>query len=49
MDCKDNLFNLDTVNITNAEIFDDLEDTLSIATAPIDETNDIINHNSNSI
>jgi len=44
---KDNLFNLDTVNITNAEIFDDLEDTLSIATAPIDETNDIINHNSN--
>ena len=44
---KDNLFNLDTVNITNAEIFDDLEDTLSIATAPIDETNDVINHNSN--
>jgi hypothetical protein len=44
---KDNLFNIDTVNITNAEIFDDLEDTLSIATAPIDETNDIINHNSN--
>lgn len=44
---KDNLFNLDEVAITNAEIFDDLEDTLSIATAPIDETNDIINHNSN--
>lgn len=44
---KNNLFNLDTVNITNDEIFDDLEDTLSIATAPIDETNDIINHNSN--
>jgi hypothetical protein len=44
---KDNLFNIDTVNIINAEIFDDLEDTLSIATAPIDETNDIINHNSN--
>ena len=44
---KDNLFNLDTVNINNAEVFDDLEDTLSIATAPIDETNDIINHNSN--
>jgi hypothetical protein len=44
---KDNLFNLDTVNITNAEIFDDLEDTLSIATAPIDETNDVINHTNN--
>ena len=44
---KDNLFNIDAVNITNSDIFDDLEDTLSIATAPIDETNDIINHNSN--
>ena len=44
---KNNLFNLDTINITNAEVFDDLEDTLSIATAPIDETNDVINHNSN--
>jgi hypothetical protein len=44
---KDNLFNLDTVNIANAEIFDDLEDALSIATAPIDETNDVINHNTN--
>ena len=44
---KDNIFNLDTINITNDEIFDDLEETLSIATAPIDETNDIINHNSN--
>lgn len=44
---KDDLFNIDAINITNTEVFDDLEDTLSIATAPIDETNNIINHNSN--
>lgn len=44
---KDNIFNLDVINNINAEIFDDLEDTLSIATEPIGDSNDVINTNAN--
>jgi hypothetical protein len=44
---KDNIFNLDVVNNINSEIFDDLEDTLSIATEPIGDFNDVINNHTN--
>jgi len=44
---KDAVFNLDVVNNINTEIFDDLEDTLSIATEPIGDSNDVINSHAN--
>jgi hypothetical protein len=42
---KENIFSVQT--IPNAEVFDDLEDVLSIATDPIGDSNEVINSNSN--
>ncbi len=44
---KENLFVIEPNINSNNEIFDDLEDTLSIATEPIGDSNDVINSHSN--
>jgi hypothetical protein len=44
---KDNLFIIEPIISNNNEIFDDIEDNLSIATEPIGDSNDIINNTTN--